>query len=93
MAWHNYPDGQFMPAMEMTVVEKDVAARMKEHYKGQRSMIIGRVAITEPLQERTNCQYRNKCWLGCPLVLISVHSHLHYLRQEKQEILQFVRGV
>ncbi len=61
------PDGQFMPAMDMTVVEKDVAARIKEHYKGKRSMIIGRVAnITEPLQERTNCQYRNKCWLGCP---------------------------
>ena len=61
------PDGQFMPAMDMTIVEKDVAARIKEHYKGKRAMIIGRVAnITEPLQERTNCQYRNKCWLGCP---------------------------
>jgi choline dehydrogenase-like flavoprotein len=22
--------------------------------------------MTEPLQERTNCQYRNKCWRGCP---------------------------
>src|SRR5439155_13391485 len=22
--------------------------------------------ITQPLQARTNCQYRNKCWLGCP---------------------------
>ncbi len=61
------PDGQFMPAMEMTIVEKDVAARIKEHYKGTRSMIIGRTAnITEPIQERTSCQYRNKCWLGCP---------------------------
>jgi choline dehydrogenase-like flavoprotein len=61
------PDGQFMPAMEMTIVEKDVAARIKEHYKGKRSMIIGRTAnITEPLPGRTNCQYRNKCWLGCP---------------------------
>jgi choline dehydrogenase-like flavoprotein len=53
--------------MEMTCVEKDVAARLKAHYKGQRSMIIGRVAnITQPLPGRTNCQYRNKCWLGCP---------------------------
>ncbi len=61
------PDGQFMPAMDMTIVEKDVAARIKEHYKGKRSMIIGRTAnITEPLPGRTNCQYRNKCWLGCP---------------------------
>lgn len=61
------PDGQFMPPMEMTCVEKDVAARLKEYYKGARSMIIGRVAnITEPLEGRTNCQFRNKCWLGCP---------------------------
>ena len=61
------PDGQYMPAMDMTIVEKDVAARIKEHYKGKRSMIIGRTAnITEPLQARSNCQYRNKCWLGCP---------------------------
>ena len=28
---------------------------------------IGRTAnITQPLPGRTNCQYRNKCWLGCP---------------------------
>jgi choline dehydrogenase-like flavoprotein len=61
------PDGQFMPPMEMNCVEKDVAARLKEHYKGSRAMIIGRVAnITEPLPGRTNCQFRNKCWLGCP---------------------------
>jgi choline dehydrogenase-like flavoprotein len=61
------PDGQFMPAMEMNCVEKDVSARLKAHYKGVRQMIIGRVAnITQPLPGRTNCQYRNKCWLGCP---------------------------
>ncbi len=59
------PDGQFMPAMEMNCVEKDVAARIKEKMK--RHMIIGRVAnITVPHEARTNCQYRNKCWLGCP---------------------------
>ncbi|WP_018626373.1 GMC oxidoreductase [Niabella aurantiaca] len=61
------PDGQFLPPMDMTVVEKDVASRIKDIYKGQRQMIIGRVAnITQPLPGRTNCQYRNKCWLGCP---------------------------
>jgi len=61
------PDGQFVPAMELNCVEKDVAARIKDYYKGQRHLIIGRVAnTTVPLQERTNCQYRNKCWLGCP---------------------------
>ena len=61
------PDGQYMPAMEMNCVEKDVAARVKEHYKDNRRMIIGRTAnITRPLPGRTNCQYRNKCALGCP---------------------------
>jgi len=61
------PDGQFMPPMDMTCVEKDVAARLKEKYKGERSMIIGRTAnITKPLPGRTNCQFRNKCSLGCP---------------------------
>ena len=61
------PDGHFMPPMDMNVVEKDIAARIKDHYKNQRAMIIGRTAnITEPLPGRTNCQYRNKCWLGCP---------------------------
>ncbi|GAA4734558.1 GMC oxidoreductase [Flavisolibacter ginsenosidimutans] len=61
------PDGNFLPAMEMNCVEKDVSARIKE--KMGRSMIIGRTAnITQPKpeQDRVNCQYRNKCWLGCP---------------------------
>lgn len=63
------PDGEFLPAMEMNIVEKDVAARIKQYYKGQRHMFIGRSAnITEtrPEQNRTNCQYRNRCWRGCP---------------------------
>ena len=61
------PDGQFMPPMAMNIVEKDLAARLKDHYKNGRHMIIGRTAnITEPLPGRTNCQYRDKCWLGCP---------------------------
>ena len=61
------PDGEFLPPMEMNCVEKDVAARIKDFYKGQRHMLIGRVAnLTAPHNNRTNCQYRNKCWLGCP---------------------------
>ncbi len=61
------PDGQFMPPMAMNIVEKDLSARLKDHYKNMRHMIIGRTAnITEPLPGRTNCQYRDKCWLGCP---------------------------
>ena len=61
------PDGEFMPAMEMNVVEKDVAAKLKTHYKGDRHMFIGRSAnITQPHHDRTNCQYRDRCWRGCP---------------------------
>ena len=63
------PDGEFLPPMEMNVVEKDVAARIKQHYKGARHMFIGRVAnLTQPNenQKRANCQYRNRCWRGCP---------------------------
>lgn len=61
------PDGQFLPAMDLTCVEKDVAARIKQHYDGQRHLIIGRVAhVTGPLEGRTSCQYRNMCSRGCP---------------------------
>lgn len=61
------PDSHFLPPFDMTCVEKDVATRIKEHYKGQRHMIIGRVAnITVPHEGRAGCQFRNKCALGCP---------------------------
>jgi choline dehydrogenase-like flavoprotein len=61
------PDGQFLPPMEMNCVEKDVASRIKDHYKGMRHMIIGRVAnLTAPIPGRTQCQFRNRCWEGCP---------------------------
>ena len=61
------PDGQFMPPVPLNMIEKDVAGKIKNHYKGQRHMINSRVAnITEPHNERTNCQFRNRCWEGCP---------------------------
>ncbi|MFT6897786.1 MAG: choline dehydrogenase-like flavoprotein [Paraglaciecola sp.] len=63
------PDGQFQPAMVLNCVEKDVSARIKKAFKGSRHLISGRTAnMTEakPEQGRTSCQYRNKCWLGCP---------------------------
>jgi choline dehydrogenase-like flavoprotein len=61
------PNSHFLPAYDMTCVEKDISARLKDHYKGLRQMIIGRVAnITVPHEGRPGCQFRNKCWLGCP---------------------------
>jgi choline dehydrogenase-like flavoprotein len=62
------PDGEFLPAMELNCAEKDVKTKLEAHYNGKRKMIIGRSAnITEPKpeQNRTNCQYRNRCWRGC----------------------------
>ena len=61
------PDGHFLPPMELNCVEKDVASRIKAFYKNQRHMFIGRVAhVTAPIPGRTLCQYRNRCWEGCP---------------------------
>lgn len=60
------PDGDFMPPMPMTVVEKDFAERLKKEYNGRRHFIMGRVAnITQPHHGRANCQFQNQCWLGC----------------------------
>ena len=63
------PDGQFLPPIPLNIVEKDVAARLRNAFGGKRYLINSRVAnITEALpdQNRVACQYRNKCWLGCP---------------------------
>ena len=46
-----------------------MASRLKKSFGGSRHLICGRTAnITQPKpeQNRVNCQYRNKCWLGCP---------------------------
>ena len=60
------PDSEFLPPMDMTCVEKDLAERMKKLYNGNRKIIIGRCAhATVPLNGR-QCMYRDKCWYGCP---------------------------
>ncbi|MFT4255896.1 MAG: GMC family oxidoreductase [Pseudoxanthomonas sp.] len=63
------PDGQFLPPIPLNIVEKDVAARIEKAFGGKRHLIHSRTAnITEPKPEqgRVNCQFRNKCVLGCP---------------------------
>jgi len=60
------PDGEFLPPMEMNVVERSVADRVNAHYKTKR-MIMGRSAnLTQALPGRSHCQFRNRCALGCP---------------------------
>ena len=61
------PDGHFLPPVPLNVVEKDVASRLKKHYNDQRHLIIGRTAnLTEAIPGRTKCQFRDRCWEGCP---------------------------
>ncbi len=62
------PDGKYLPPMDMNIVEQTVAARIKEHYKNKRTMIIGRTAnLTQAIPGRPSpCQFRNICSNGCP---------------------------
>ena len=80
------PDGEFQPAMLLNCVEKDVSARIEKAFKGSRHLISGRTAnMTEPKPEqgRTNCQYRNKCWLGCPFGGFFQYPIIHFARRIK----------
>lgn len=63
------PDGVYQKPMPLNCVEKDVAKRIQTAFKGQRHLIPGRTSnMTEAKLEegRVHCQYRNKCWMGCP---------------------------
>ncbi|PWJ54996.1 choline dehydrogenase-like flavoprotein [Dyadobacter jejuensis] len=66
------PDGEFLPAFEMSCLERHFSDRVKEHYKGKRHVITARAAhITEaqPIhleQGRAKCQHRAMCQRGCP---------------------------
>jgi choline dehydrogenase-like flavoprotein len=60
------PDSHFLPPMDLNCVEKQVKQRIEKEFPG-RNMTIGRVAhLTEPLNGRGKCQYRNRCSRGCP---------------------------
>lgn len=65
------PDGEFLPPIELTCVEKHFKEQMAKHY-GTRHLIIARCAhITQPQQihldqGRAQCQHRTLCQRGCP---------------------------
>ncbi len=62
----NFPDGHFLPPMEMNIVEKSVKKRVEERFK-DRLITMGRVAnLTQEHGGRGSCQYRNLCSRGCP---------------------------
>lgn len=59
------PDSEFLPPMEMTVVEKAVKERVEAQYQ-DRKMTIGRVAVlTKPHNGRHACHYCGPCQRGC----------------------------
>src|ERR1043166_2783404 len=61
------PDGQFQPAMPLNCGEGWVAGKLKNFFDGRRRIIPGRTAnATKQLPNRSPCQYRDACWLGCP---------------------------
>jgi choline dehydrogenase-like flavoprotein len=65
------PDGEFLPPLEMSCVEKYFRDQLKNQYK-DRHLIYARCAhLTEPQpihiqQGRAQCQHRNLCQRGCP---------------------------
>jgi choline dehydrogenase-like flavoprotein len=64
------PDGVFQPPMDLTCPEEDLRTALSEEFKDGRVLTIGRVAhitdTTKVPEGRNPCQYRNRCWRGCP---------------------------
>ncbi|OLE15842.1 MAG: GMC family oxidoreductase, partial [Gemmatimonas sp. 13_1_20CM_3_60_15] len=61
------PDGQFLPPMPLNCGEQMVADKANKIFGPHRRIIPGRSAnLTQAHDGRTQCQYRNACWLGCP---------------------------
>jgi choline dehydrogenase-like flavoprotein len=61
------PDGQFLPPMPLNCGEQIVADKAKTLFDGRRRLIPGRSAnLTQAHKGRTQCQFRDACWLGCP---------------------------
>ena len=61
-----YPDGMLQPSMDMNVAEKFVKKGIEANFKG-RYLTMGRVAnLTQSINGRSACNYRNMCHRGCP---------------------------
>ena len=64
-----FPDGNYLKAMELNCVEDHLRESISENYK-DRILTIGRTAIitegTKPGLGRMSCQYRARCMRGCP---------------------------
>ena len=59
------PDGEFLPPMDLNVVEKAFKSRVEQRF-ADRCVTIGRVAnLTKPLGDRAPCHYCGPCQRGC----------------------------
>ena len=76
------PDGKFLPPIPLNMVEKDVAERIKNFYKGQRHLSI---AVLQILQSRLTkeriASFGTVAGKVAHLVDISVHNPLPFLPQ------------
>lgn len=62
----HFPDQQLQPPMDMNIVEKSVKKQLEKIFP-KRYITMGRAAnLTQPLNNRSACQYRNMCINGCP---------------------------
>lgn len=60
------PDGEFLPPMEMTVVERHAREKILAAFGGERVMTIGRAAVlTQNHNGRQACHYCGPCERGC----------------------------
>lgn len=66
------PDGEFLPAYDLNIVEKYFKEQLKKNYGNDRHMIVARCAHISGQaarfqeQGRAQCQNRNLCQRGCP---------------------------
>lgn len=60
------PDGEFLPPMEMTVVEREAREKIMQRFGGERVFTIGRAAIlTQNHNGRAACHNCGPCERGC----------------------------
>lgn len=60
------PDGEFLPGIELTIVEKHLQKSIRDNFPG-RALVQGRCAnVTVPHNGRGPCQFRHLCHRGCP---------------------------
>ncbi|MEC5145826.1 GMC family oxidoreductase [Chitinophaga sp. 212800010-3] len=60
------PDGVFQKPMELNCFEKEVRSRIEKSFPGRHMTIFRTANLTQPIGDRQQCQYRNRCAHGCP---------------------------